>query len=85
MQVPIPTVNQAYAMIINVESQRMNGNSTDILSETTLMSIECRLAPLLILGDTITMVMLQDQVEVLLVVVTRTGTTMLMGETVIVM
>jgi len=43
MQIPVPNVNQAYAMIINVESQRMHGasngfSSTEVLSETTLMS-----------------------------------------------
>lgn len=41
MIVPVPSVNQAYAMIINVESQRMNGastSSTEAHSETAFMS-----------------------------------------------
>lgn len=43
MQIPTPNVNQAYAMIINVESQRVNGASsssfsTETSSETALMS-----------------------------------------------
>ena len=43
MIIPVPSVNQAYAMIINVESQRLNGISTgsslaDSHSEVALMS-----------------------------------------------
>ncbi|XP_015080881.1 uncharacterized protein LOC107024413 [Solanum pennellii] len=43
MTVPVPNVNQAYAMILNVESQRLNGggmgsSSNDTSSETALMS-----------------------------------------------
>ncbi|XP_069153771.1 uncharacterized protein [Solanum lycopersicum] len=43
MQIPVPSVNQAYAMIISVESQRTHGvgntsSSVEGLSETTLMS-----------------------------------------------
>ena len=43
MTVPVPNVNQAYAMILNVEIQRKNGggmgsSSSDTSVETTLMS-----------------------------------------------
>ena len=43
MQIPVPSVNQAYAMIISVESQRKHGegntsSSAEGLSLTSLMS-----------------------------------------------
>ena len=43
MQIPVPSVNQAYAMIVSVESQRVHGigntfSSAEAVSETALMS-----------------------------------------------
>ncbi|XP_069153734.1 uncharacterized protein [Solanum lycopersicum] len=43
MQIPVPSVNQAYVMIVSVESQRIHGagntsSPAEGLSETTLMS-----------------------------------------------
>nr|XP_004245314.1 uncharacterized protein LOC101251909 [Solanum lycopersicum] len=43
MQIPVPSVNQAYAMIVSVESQRIHGAgntfaSAEAVSETTFMS-----------------------------------------------